>query len=83
MITLIFNRLFDLSLGEQGGFELLAREHELNSRQHDLLELNRELAVLLVDEVDGLVEAAEFSVSQEFDRFRAVDIARPSVPRRH
>ena len=65
VITLIFNRLFDLSLGEQGGFELLAREHELNSRQHDLLELNRELAVLLVDEVDGLVEAAEFSVSQE------------------
>ncbi len=65
VITLIFNRLFDLSLGEQGGFELLAREHELNSRQHDLLELNRELAVLLVDEVDGLVEAAQFSVSQE------------------
>ena len=65
VITLIFNRLFDLSLGEQGGFELLAREHELTSRQHDLLDLNRQLAVLLVDEVDGLVEAAEFSVSQE------------------
>ena len=65
LITPIFNRLFELSLGDQGGFELLAREHELTSRQQDLLELNRELAVLLVDEVDGLVEAAEFSVSEE------------------
>lgn len=64
-IAIIFNQLFELSLGEGGGFELLARLHELNGRQHDLLELNRELAVLLVDEVDGLVVEAEISVSEE------------------
>ena len=64
-IALIFNRLFELSLGSEGGFELLARTHELNQRQNELLGLNREVAVALVDEVDGLVQAAEISVSVE------------------
>ena len=67
VIALIFNRLFEVSLGNEGGFELLAREHQLNSRQHELLELNRDLAVKLVEEVDGLVEAAEFIVAVESD----------------
>lgn len=64
-IALIFNRLFEISLGAEGGFELLARTHELNQRQNELLGLNREVAVALVDEVDGLVQAAEISVSVE------------------
>ena len=67
LITEIFDRLFDISLGDGGGFELLARKHELTSRQQDLLDLNREVAVKLVDEVDGLVESAEFSVAVESD----------------
>ena len=65
LISLIFNRLFEISLGEGGGFELLARTHELNHRQNQLLGLNREVAVALVDEVDGLVQAAETRVGVE------------------
>lgn len=64
-IALIFNRLFEISLGTEGGFELLARTRELNQRQNEHLGLNREVAVALVDEVDGLVQAAEVSVSVE------------------
>ncbi len=65
IIAQFFDRLFEVSLGEEGGFELLAREHDLTARQHLLLEQNREIAVRLVEEVDGLVEAAEFSVAVE------------------
>lgn len=64
-IALIFNRLFEISLGSEGGFELLARTHEFNQKQNQHLGLNREVAVALVDEVDGLVQAAEISVSLE------------------
>ena len=65
VISQFFDRLFEVSLGEDGGFELLAREHELNARQQMLLDQNREIAVRLVEEVDGLVNAAEFSVAVE------------------
>ena len=65
IITPTFNRLFDISLGDGGGFELLERTHELTARQHDLVELNRGVAIALVDEVDELVKAAESSVSRE------------------
>ncbi len=64
-ISIIFNRLFEISLGIEGGFDLLARTHELNQRQNELLGINREVAVALVDGVDGLVQAAEMSVSVE------------------
>ncbi len=67
IIAQFFDRLFEVSLGEDGGFDLLAREHELTSRQHELLDLNRELAIKLVEEVDGLVDAAEISVAVESD----------------
>ena len=67
IISQFFDRLFEVSLGDEGGFELLAREHELTARQHMLLDQNREIAVRLVEEVDGLVEAAEFSVATESD----------------
>ena len=65
IVTPTFNRLFDLSIAEGGGFELLARTHELTARQLELVELNRGLAIALVNEVDGLVEAAEMSVATE------------------
>ncbi len=65
IVTPTFNRLFDLSIAEDGGFELLARTHALTSRQHELVELNRGLAIALVEEVDGLVRAAETSVTIE------------------
>ena len=65
VLTLIFARLFEVSLATDGGFDLLAREYELTSRQQSLLEQNREIAVKLVEEVDGLVDAAEFSVAVE------------------
>ncbi len=65
VLTLIFARLFEVSLAADGGFDLLAREYELTSRQQSLLEQNREIAVKLVEEVDGLVDAAEFSVAVE------------------
>ena len=67
LIAQFFERLFEVSLGDEGGFEILAREHDLTARQHLLLDENREIAVKLVDEVDGLVEAAEFSVAVESD----------------
>ena len=67
VIAQFFERLFEVSLGAEGGFELLAREHELTARQHLLLEQNREIAVNLVEEVNGLVDAAEFSVVVESD----------------
>ncbi len=67
LISQFFDRLFEVSLGEEGGFELLAREHELTARQHMLLDQNREIAVRLVEEVDGLVDAAEFNVTLESD----------------
>ena len=65
VISQFFDRLFEVSLGEEGGFEILAREHDLTARQHTLLDQNREIAVRLVEEVDGLVDAAEFSVAVE------------------
>ena len=67
IISQFFDRLFEVSLGDEGGFELLAREHELTSRQQTLVEQNREIAIGLVEEVDGLVKAAEFSVAVESD----------------
>lgn len=65
VISQFFDRLFEVSLGDEGGFEILAREHDLTARQHTLLDQNREIAVRLVEEVDGLVDAAEFSVAVE------------------
>ena len=67
VLTFIFDRLFEVALGDDSGFELLARQHDLADRQHELLELNRQVAVLLVEEVDNLVESAETTVSIETD----------------
>ena len=55
----IFNRLLELGLGQRNGFNLQARHLELEERQQLLLDNNHDIAVLLVDEVDGLVSSAE------------------------
>ena len=61
-LTAIFTQLSQLGLGEGRGFDLLVQELQLTERQQDLLALNREVAILLVEEVDSLVENANASV---------------------
>ena len=51
-------RLVELGIGEQGGFDLLARELRLVQIQSNLMALNRDISVDLVANVDGLVSAA-------------------------
>ena len=52
------NRLFELGLGEQGGFDLIVREFALAQRQRNLLQNNLNLEMELGTEVEGLVSAA-------------------------
>ncbi len=52
------NWLFELGLGEQGGFDLIVREFELTDRQRNLLQDNLSLEIKLGAEVEGLVSAA-------------------------
>ncbi len=52
------NRLFELGLGEQGGFDLIVREFALAERQRNLLQDNLNLEIKLGTEVEGLVSAA-------------------------
>ena len=57
----IFARLFELGVGEESGFDLLASRLRLAERQQDLLARNRGIAIDLVTEVDGLVNTAHVS----------------------
>ena len=59
-----FAQLSELGLAEGSGFDLVERELMLTERQQDLLTLNRDIAIDLVGEVDGLVSAANASVSE-------------------
>ena len=61
-LALIFARLFELGLEEGSGFDLLAKELSLAEHQQELLARNRDIAVDLAHEVDGLVSAANASV---------------------
>ena len=63
----IFNRLLELGLGQENGFNLQARHLELERRQQLLLDNNHDIAVLLVDEVDGLVSSAEAGAQEATD----------------
>ena len=56
-----FTRLFQIGMGESSGFNLLEQELRLLQRQNSLTALNRDIAVDLVQEVDGLVEASQES----------------------
>ena len=60
----VFVQLSELGLAEGSGFDLVERELTLTERQQDLLTLNRDIAIDLVGEVDGLVNAANASVSE-------------------
>ena len=59
-----FASLFELGMGEANGFELRARELGILERQQELLDANSDLAIVLVDEVDGLVNSANANVQE-------------------
>ncbi len=59
----LFDRLFEISLGENGGFAVIARVHELGTRQQEILEFNRTVSLNLVELVDDLVDDAEISAA--------------------
>ena len=58
-LTPRFDRLLEMGLGKDNIFDLRAKQLELEGRQELLLANNHSIAELLVDEVDGLVSAAE------------------------
>ena len=62
-------RLFQMGLGQESGFNLRSRELELDARQLDFLARNRSLAIDLLADVEGLVGEA---------RMRAVEATRAS-----
>ena len=57
----VYDRLFELGLGADSGFDLLAQQLRLAQHQLELRDGNREIAVRLVGEVDSLVAASEAS----------------------
>ena len=60
----LFTRLVELGIGEESGFDLIEKELRLAERQSGLLARNRDIAVDLVAEVDGLVNAAHASAQE-------------------
>ena len=58
VLTPVADRLYQLGLGEQGGFDLVEGGLQIAERQRGLLALNRTIAIDLVDEVDALVNVA-------------------------
>ena len=60
----VLTRLFGLGIGTDDGFDLLEQELRLVQRQQDLLALNRDIAVDLVTDVDGLVSTARTSAEE-------------------
>ena len=63
-IAPICARLYQLGLGEEGGFVLRTRELEHVGHQRDLLARNQSLALNLVAEAEGLVNAARISAKE-------------------
>lgn len=63
-IAPICARLYQLGLEEQGGFGLRTRELEHVAHQRDLLARNQSLALDLVAEAEGLVNAARISAKE-------------------
>ena len=57
----IFSRLFEIGEGRMSGFNVLEQELRLLQRQNSLTALNRDIAIDLVQEVDGLVAASQES----------------------
>ena len=65
-VASIFSELFQLELGVDSGFDMLAQQLRLEQDQRDLLAENRDIAVALVGEVNYLVAAAESSVAGRY-----------------
>ena len=63
-LTEPFGRLIALGEGPDNVFDLRARELAIDSRQRDLLERNRSLAVEFVAAAEGLVRTARVSVRE-------------------
>ena len=59
--TPVYDKLFEFGLRESSIFNVFARELQIVERQGELLALNRNISVDLVEEVDGLVSAAQAS----------------------
>ena len=59
---LLLTQLRELGLGQDSAFDVLAQELVLTSQNQDLLALNREIALGLIQDVDGLVGIANASV---------------------
>ena len=59
----IYSRLFELGTDEDSIFNVFARELQITQQQGNLLALNRDISVDLVEEVDGLVSAAQASAA--------------------
>ncbi len=57
----IFDRLFELGVGEENGFDLLVQRLLLVLRQQSLVEHNQDIALELVEQVDGLVSVSQAS----------------------
>ena len=57
-VSPIFDELFELGIGEGSGFDLLARRLTLLERQQDLAASSNDIAIDLVEEVNGLVTSA-------------------------
>ena len=57
----IFDRLIELGSGDETGFNLLRQRLRLEETQQGLVEHNRDIAVDLVGDVNGLVAASEAS----------------------
>ena len=60
----VLTRMFALGIGDGDGFDLLEQELRLVQRQQDLLALNRDIAVDLITDVDGLVSTARASAEE-------------------
>ena len=60
-VSPIFTELRQMGVGEESGFDLLARRLTLAETQQDLIVSNRDIAIDLVEEVNGLVNTARAS----------------------
>ena len=60
-VTPIFGRLFELGIGENDGFDILASRLTLEQTQGELLASNREIAISMLEDVNGQVGVARLS----------------------
>ncbi len=59
-----FDRLFEMGIGENDGFDRLESRLQLEQLQRELLASNREIAVAMLDDVDFQVGVAELSAQE-------------------